>query len=342
MKRAYDFSDVLIVPRTSDLESRRNVNLLRRFKFRYSPYELEMVPIMAANMDTVGTIKVAKTLSKYNLFTCLHKFVTLEEIEQEREFLTRNQDLFAFSIGCSEKEIQKLKDTAKIVDFKVICIDVANGHMKSFVKFCASVREQFPEKVIIAGNVGTQVGVMNLVEQGKVDIVKCGIGSGSACTTRIKTGVGIPQFTCTKECAIKAKMLGAHVISDGGITCPGDLGKAFGVGADFVMMGGQFAGHDQNPGEMIIEQDGKRYKEFYGMSSEHAMYKNYGGKSDYRSSEGRYIKIPYKGDMNETVEDFLGGLRSTCTYVNAESIDELSVNVTFIEVTNQFNRSLIN
>ena len=341
MKRAYDFSDVLIVPKTSKLESRQDVNLYKIFKFRYSPYQLQMVPIMAANMDTVGTIKVAQTLSKYGMFTCLHKFVTLEEFRENKEFLESIQDLFSVSIGCSEKEIQKLKDIEEIVKYKVICIDVANGHMERFIRFCASVREQFPEKVIIAGNVATPLGVMNLVEKGKVDIVKCGIGSGSACTTRIKTGVGIPQFTCTQECSTKAKMLGAHVISDGGITCPGDLGKAFGVGADFVMMGGQFAGHDQNPGEMIIEQDGKRYKEFYGMSSEHAMYKNYGGKSDYRSSEGRYIKIPYKGDMNETVEDFLGGLRSTCTYVNAESIDELHTNVTFIEVTNQFNRSLI-
>jgi len=171
---------------------------------------------------------------------------------------------------------------------------------------------------------------------GKVDIVKVGIGGGSACTTRIKTGVSIPQFSAIMDCIPVAKLYGGHIISDGGITCPGDMSKAFGIGASFVMMGGQFSGHDENPGETEII-DGKKYKLFYGMSSEHAMKKHYGEMASYRSSEGRLIKVPYKGLLVNTVQDYLGGLRSTCAYINAHTIKNIPKCTTFLLVGQQLN-----
>jgi len=335
-----DFSDVLIVPTISDVDSRRLVNLTRKFKFKYSPYELECVPIMAANMDTVGTPTIMIELSKERAFTCLHKFVSIEEFTENSYEMKGMRDNFAVTIGYSKDEIQRLKDIEKIINFKVICIDIANGYLKGFIKFCKYIRELYPEKIIIAGNVCTPEGVEALIEEGMVDIVKCGIGGGSACTTRLKTGVGYPQFSCVEECAKKAHELGALLISDGGITCPGDISKAFGIGADFVMVGGQFAGHDENPGR-TIEEDGKLFKEFYGMSSEHAMNKNYGEKKTYRTSEGRYIKIPHKGKISKTLEDFLGGVRSTCTYTNCMNIEDMVGNLNFIRVTNQYNKSLV-
>ena len=341
MKKALDFSDVLIVPKPTELYSRSLVNLERNFKFKYSKYEANVVPIMAANMDMVGTIEVLKTMVEQGLFVCLNKFIEFEEIAKNKEFLQERKNNFAISIGCKDIDFMTMKYLYKMIKPKFVCIDVANGYMSNLCTFCAKIRDHFPEVVIIAGNVCTPIGVEKLILEGKVDIVKCGIGGGSACTTRIKTGVGYPQFSCVLECAQKAHELGGMIISDGGITCPGDLAKAFGAGADFVMVGGQFAGHDQNPGKVIEDEDGKKWKEFYGMSSTHAMNKNYGGKSSYRSSEGRHIKIPYKGDLNHTVEDFLGGLRSTCTYVNCQNLEDLESKVEFIEVNNQFNKSLV-
>lgn len=207
---------------------------------------------------------------------------------------------------------------------------------KKLVSFCQRVRTEFPDKIIVAGNVVTREVVEELILNGKVDVVKIGIGPGSACTTRLKTGVGMPQLSAVLECADAAHGVGGHIISDGGITCPGDMAKAFGGGADFVMVGGQFAGHDQNPGECITE-NGKQYKMFYGMSSDMAQKKHYGQMNQYRSSEGRVLKIPYRGDLAVTVQDFLGGLRSTCAYINAHSIKNMPKCTTFVRVTSQLN-----
>lgn len=340
LETMYDFSDVLIKPVQTSIGSRSEVELAVNYHFKYSTGTLKCVPIMAANMDTVGTIGVMKELVQHNMFTCLHKFISLEEFTQENKFLNEHLDNFAVTIGFSKNEIERLQEIHKIINFKVICIDIANGYIDEFVDFCLTVRQAFPDKIIIAGNVCTAEGVALLDLKGKVDIVKCGIGGGSACTTRIKTGVGIPQFSAVAECVKKAKELGTRIISDGGITCPGDASKAFGVGADFVMMGGQFAGHKENPGR-VIEEDGRMFKEFYGMSSEHAMSKNYGERKSYRTSEGRYIKIPYKGELKGTIENYLGGIRSTCTYTNCSSLHDMTGNVKFNKVNKQYNSSLI-
>lgn len=335
-----DFADVLIKPLPSTIKSRKNVELVTKYSFKYSTQTLECIPIMAANMDTVGTLKVMKKMSEHKMFTCLHKFIRVDDFVQEKDFLANHLDHFAVTIGYSATEINRLEEIQKIIDFKVICIDVANGYIQSFVEYCKQVRDAFPNKIIVAGNVCTPEGVEALITQGEVDIVKCGIGGGSACTTRIKTGVGYPQFSTVLQCSATARKLGAKIISDGGITSPGDTAKAFGMGGDFVMVGGQFAGHDENPGE-VIQENGIMLKEFYGMSSKRAMNKNYGGKKDYRTSEGRCIKIPYKGTIDDTIADFLGGLRSTCTYTGHSTLLEMIGNLKFIRVNNQFNKCLL-
>jgi GMP reductase len=197
-------------------------------------------------------------------------------------------------------------------------------------------RKVFKDKVIIAGNVVTGEMVEELILSG-ADIVKVGIGPGSVCTTRVKTGVGYPQLSATIECADAAHGLGGHIIADGGCKMPGDVAKAFGAGADFVMLGGMLAGHDESGGQ-VIEKDGKKYKEYYGMSSKTAMEKHSGGVANYRASEGKTVTIPYRGPVANTLQDVLGGVRSTCTYVGARKLKELSKRTTFIRVLEQENQ----
>ncbi len=333
----YDFKDVLIEPCKSSVTTRSNVFLERLFTFKQNNTTLECVPIIAANMDTTGTFEVYDVLSKKNIITAFHKFYNKDDYLKMGNKL--HPDLFMVSTGISNDDFTRLVSILECINCRWICIDIANGYLSSLLTFCQRVRTRFPDKIIVAGNVATKEGVIELIARGGVDVVKVGIGPGSACTTRLKTGVGVPQLSSILECAEMAHLAGGYIIADGGITCPGDLGKALGAGADFVMMGGQFAGHDENPGEVIEdESDGKKYKLFYGMSSERAMKKHYGGMASYRSSEGRSIKIPYKGALIDTVNDYLGGLRSTCTYVGANRVELLFKKVFFRVVSQQVNR----
>tara|TARA_B100001123_G_scaffold299155_1_gene333676 strand:- start:63 stop:752 length:690 start_codon:yes stop_codon:yes gene_type:complete len=219
--------------------------------------------------------------------------------------------------------------------FEFICIDIANGYSDHFSKFVSSVREKYPTKTIIAGNVVTADMTQELVMNG-ADIVKVGIGPGSVCTTRIQTGVGYPQLSAVIECADAAHGLGAHIIADGGCTCPGDVAKAFGGGGDFVMLGGMFAGHEEGGGKKI-KKNGSQFIEFYGSSSNTAITKHYGGLSHYRSSEGKKVQLKYRGKIKDTVQNILGGLRSSCTYVGAPSLKQLSKCTTFVRVNQQYN-----
>jgi GMP reductase len=328
-----DFNTVLIRPKRSTLNSRSEVELQRSFKFKYASRNWKGVPIIAANMDTTGTFEVYDCLSKYGIITAMHKFYTPDDYRQFVTSRSVNSKYFMVSIGIRHDAIQYLKEVQSIIDYDWICVDIANGYISSFVEFCKNVRQSFPNKIIVAGNVVTREMVEELIINGKVDVVKVGIGPGSACTTRLKTGVGMPQLSAVLECADAAHGMGGLIISDGGITCPGDMAKAFGGGADFVMVGGQFAGHDQNPGEVIDN----KYKLFHGMSSDAAQKKHYGKMEQYRSSEGRVLKIPYKGDLNTTVLDYLGGLRSTCTYINSPSIKQMAKCTTFVKVFQQLN-----
>ncbi len=331
-----DFNNVLIRPKRTVLNSRSNVDMEREFRFPHSKQVWKGVPVIAANMDTTGTFGVYDVLSKHKMITSLHKFYGIDDFKSKE----LNPDYFMVSTGINFDKIEELKNIVSITKAKWLCIDVANGYMKKMVDFCRLVRDIFPNLIIVAGNVATREMVEELIINGKVDIVKIGIGPGSACLTRMKTGVGVPQLSAIIECADAAHGLGGFIIGDGGITCPGDMSKAFGGGADFVMMGGQFAGHDENPGK-VIEENGKKMKLFYGMSSEHAMNKHYGQMAKYRSSEGREIKIPYKGPLENTILDYLGGVRSTCTYINAKCIKHIPKCTTFILVNQQLNTHFV-
>lgn len=331
-----DYNDVLIRPKRTKLSSRSEVNLEREFYFPISKQTWKGVPIIAANMDTVGTYDVYKVLSKYKMITAFHKFYTFKDFQEMTDL---DPNYFAISTGISDNDFNKLKEILDS-DFgqpvKFICIDVANGYMEKLFKFCKHVRENYPNKILIAGNVVSREVTEELILNGGIDIVKVGIGPGSACLTRTQTGVGMPQLSAIMECADAAHGVNGFIIGDGGITCPGDLAKGFGGGADFIMIGGQFAGHDENPGE-LIEKNGEQYKLFYGMSSEKAMQTHYGKMDNYRSSEGRCIKIKYKGALENTVLSYLGGLRSTCTYINAKNIKNISKCTTFIKTNRQLN-----
>ncbi|CAK1716997.1 GMP reductase [Vibrio crassostreae] len=220
-------------------------------------------------------------------------------------------------------------------DFVFICIDIANGYSEHLVEYVQKVRAEFPNKVISAGNVVTGDMVEELILAG-ADIVKVGIGPGSVCTTRVKTGVGYPQLSAIIECGDAAHGLGGMIIGDGGCSCAGDVSKAFGGGADFVMLGGMLAGHSESGGE-VVEQDGKQYMKFYGMSSQSAMDKHSGGVAKYRAAEGKTVLLPFRGSVHNTISDILGGVRSTCTYVGAAKLKELTKRTTFIRVQEQEN-----
>ena len=327
-----DFSDVLIKPQKSILESRNDVNLEREFKFPYSNQIWKGIPIIASNMDTVGTIDMYHSLNNYNMLTCFHKFIDINDYPEN----TNNN--YIISIGIRDEDYNKLQTLYNKFPekCKIICIDIANGYITKLIDYCLKVRKLIPDCILIAGSVVTKEMVKELILKGKVDIVRCGIGSGSVCTTRLQTGVGMPQFSCIVECSIAAHCCGGYIISDGGITCPGDASKAFGAGADFVMLGSMFAGHTESGGE-LIEEKNKKYKVFYGMSSDTAMNKHYGGVEKYRSSEGKAVKLEYRGDISYTINDLLGGIRSTCTYVNAKNIKDLSNSCIFMRVNNQVN-----
>lgn len=340
-----DFNNVLIRPKRSTINSRSDVNLKRIFRFKNckSLKSWEGIPIVAANMDTIGCFDVYKVLSKFNIVTAFHKFYDVEDfIEyQSRDNILFNPDLFMVSTGIQEHNFQRLQKFLQQSNVTGYVLILRMAISKLLLTFAKRVREAYPDKIIVAGNVVTREIVEELILNGGVDVVKVGIGSGSACLTRMKTGVGMPQLSAIMECADAAHGVGGHIISDGGITCPGDMAKAFGGGADFVMVGGAFSGHDENPGELVTNPDGSQSKIFYGMSSSHAMNKHYGGMNDYRASEGRLVRVPYRGPIENTILDFLGGLRSTCTYINASCIKHIPLCTTFVHVSQQLNTSLM-
>lgn len=360
-----DYKDVLIRPKRSTLGSRSEVELHRQFSFRnyrgtsidsvFSP-DYKGIPIMAANMDGVGTFEMADTLAAHGMFTCLVKTYSKEQLAEYFADNWLRTDHVAMSIGVSPADYDKFVQVkARVGDaLKYLCIDVANGYTESFVTHVRNIRKIYPNIVIIAGNVVTGEMTEELILAG-ADIVKVGIGPGSVCTTRIQTGVGYPQLSAVIECADAAHGLGGHIIADGGCTTPGDVAKAFAAGADFVMLGGMLAGHNEGGGEVItkyyklnevdLHDDGthtdvleeKRFVQFYGMSSKSANDKHFGGLKNYRASEGRTVLVPYKGPVEATVQEILGGVRSTCTYAGAKTLKQLSKCTTFVRCTQTHN-----
>jgi len=334
-----DYRDVLIRPKRSTLTSRSDVDISREFTFRHAKLRYQGIPIIAANMDSTGTIEMARALDRFGMSTALHKHYDVPQYIEFFRGLQRRSAAF-YSMGITRADEDKFKRVmekgsteAPLVEYA--CIDVANGYHENFVTFVTRIRSIYPHLVIMAGNVVTGEMTEELILSG-ADIVKVGIGPGSVCTTRRMTGVGYPQLSAVIECADAAHGLGGLICADGGCTTPGDVSKAFGGGADFVMLGGMFAGHDECGGE-LIERDGRKLQRFYGMSSRAAMEKYSGGVAEYRAAEGKEVLIPYRGEVANTAQDILGGVRSACTYVGARRLKELSKRTTFVRVTQQVN-----
>ncbi|WP_217512466.1 GMP reductase [Vibrio metschnikovii] len=331
------FKDVLFRPKRSTLKSRSQVNLTRDFTFKHSGRQWSGVPVIAANMDSVGSFAMAKALAEHGVMTAIHKHYTVQDwadFVQTANGETLNKVMV--STGTSPQDFQKTQDIMALSDeLLFICIDIANGYSEHLVDYVQQVRAAFPDKVISAGNVVTGDMCEELILAG-ADMVKVGIGPGSVCTTRVKTGVGYPQLSAIIECADAAHGLGGRIIGDGGCACPGDVAKAFGGGADFVMLGGMLAGHEEAGGELVVK-DGETFMKFYGMSSKSAMEKHSGGVAGYRAAEGKTVLLPFRGSVHGTIQDILGGVRSTCTYVGAAELRELTKRTTFIRVLEQEN-----
>jgi GMP reductase len=352
-----DFQDVLIVPQRTTLESRSEVSLERKFAFYHSPRIWQGIPIMCSNMVPLTSLSMAKSLSKYKIVTALHKYYSHEELS---EIISEvGMDYAWVTIGKSEDDIKKIKEVRNDIGHNPnIVIDVPNGYMESFVKFCVQVRNEFPDSIICAGNVTTPEICEELIIHGKIDICKIQIGPGSQCETRKMTGVGYGTFSCVQECAHAAHGLRSGpsrlglVMSDGGCKEVGDICKAICGGSDWVMIGGMFAGADECEGEWDYEYnyDGiweklkenqdpidsrklrKSHLTFYGMSSHYAQEKHGSGKKEYRASEGKVSKIPYKGPVSEIVQEILGGIRSCGAYIGARNLKDYSKCAKFVKI----------
>lgn len=309
------FDDILIVPQNSIVNSRSEVSLLTTFTFR-NDRKWTGVPIVISNMDTTGTFDMVKACSAYKLLVCVHKYYSIKEWEH---FIKHNQNILeyvAVSTGISDNDLKRLDSIVKLSShLTMICVDVANGYIPALIKTIKKLRCNYPDKIIIVGNVVTSARCNELYDAG-ADIIKVGIGSGSVCLTRTQTGIGYPQASAVFDCKRASR---GFIMSDGGCKNPGDVCKAFAMGADFVMLGSIFSGHTECSGEEVKE-NGIRFKLFYGMSSKHKMNKYDNGVNRYRSSEGRCVKVKCKGSVKKTIDDLLGGLRSHISYIGFNSL----------------------
>jgi GMP reductase len=333
-----DFRDVLIRPKRSVLTSRSEANITRTFRFRHSSAEWTGFPLIASNMDTIGTFQMARALGKFQALVALHKYYTADQLIEF--FGSKDSGNALFSVGTSADDWDKLSTVKAQVSVPMINIDVANGYTQQFLDAVVKLRLANPDAVIMAGTVVTAEMTEALILAG-ADVIRIGIGSGSVCTTRDLIGVGFPQLSAVIECADAAHGLKGHVCSDGGCVVPGDIVKAFGGAADFVMLGGMLSGHAECAGEIEYEEiDGKKIPKnmvFYGMASETAMKKHHGGIADYRATEGKTVTVPYKGEVKETVAQIAGGVRSAMTYIGAENLKEITKRTSFIMVNAQRN-----
>ena len=358
-----DFCDVLFRPKRTTLNSRSEADIIREYKFKYYPTTIKSCGIMAANMATTGTFEMNDVLQKYKAITCLHKHIDVKDLE---EYMVKNYtkeeseyNSFTFiSTGLKDDKEKLFSLMDRGSPFDKICIDVANGYMPKLLEFVREVRGKYPRALIMVGNVVTGDMTQDLILNG-ADIVKVGIGPGSVCTTRKLTGVGRPQLSAILECADAAHGVGGMICADGGCTCAGDVAKAFGAGADFVMLGGMLAGTDESAGEEIERMyktneydfadnthpyeplrqiyEVKKFKQFYGMSSKLAQEKHFGGMQKYRASEGKVVEIPYKGSVVDVIEEIQGGIRSTMSYIGARRLKDIPKCTTFYRVNRQLN-----
>jgi len=364
-----DFSDVLVVPKRSTLESRNQVNLIKKFKTKNGS-EFEGVPIIVANMST-GSFEMLKVAAENKMFVAIAKYNN----DKWPKFFSENPIISQYgfyTIGMSDSELQLLEEFSTLYPDVKICVDIANGYTQKFASFIAKVRASFPKNVIIAGNVATPEMVQELIING-ADFVKVGVGPGANCTTRKITGVGFPQISAAISCSDAAHGLGAGIVLDGGMRVPGDVVKAFCVNSDLVMIGGMFAGTDEQDGELITKYfesheleiipppvnttsligtasnlnnppvyknkvEVKKFKIFYGMSSDYAQEKHGGGMKEYRASEGAVTEVPYTGPVQNIINELFGGLRSGATYIGSKSIKDFGKCATLIRVTRQHDK----
>lgn len=356
-----DFSDVLIKPRRSSIDSRSKVNITRDYKFKWCPNVITGTGIMQSNMGTIGNFEVSRKMLAQGLFACLHKHHNLDELKKfYKELLDKGDDSWRrclLGIGLRDNGIEKLRAINKELGIQVgVKFDVPNGYIPQVKEKVIELRKEFPDMFIMVGNVVTGDITEDLILSG-ADCIAIGIGNGAQCLTRKQTGCGRPQFSALVECADAAHQVGGMVCCDGGITCPGDLGKAFGAGSDFIMIGSLFAGTDEAEGEIIIKHiitneydmkhecpylEEKKFKQFYGMSSTLAQEKFSGGKPKYRASEGRITLMPYVGSVDDVIEELLGGLRSTMTYIGAKNLKNIPKQCVFYKVHNQLNQTFEN
>jgi GMP reductase len=333
-----DFKDVLIRPKRSTLGSRNEVDVHRTFRFLHTGADWTGFPLIAANMDVTGTLAMARALGRHHALTALHKHYPVDALAEY--FASPDGEHAFYSIGTTEADFAKLAKVKQRAAVRLLCLDVANGYAEKFLDTVKRARDENPAAIIMAGNVVTGDMTEALVLAG-ADVVKIGIGPGSVCTTRKVTGVGYPQLSAIIECADAAHGLKGQVCADGGCASPGDIAKAYGAGADFVMLGGMLAGHDECDGEIrYVERDGERIPVgmgFYGMSSEAAMNKYAGGVAAYRAAEGKSVETPYRGPVEGTMGEIMGGLRSMMTYIGATQLKEVPKRTTFVRVTAQTN-----
>ena len=339
IKLSYD--DVLIVPQANSFKSRKDIEVEVEYGFLHSSKVFRGVPIMTANMATCGTFEIAKVLSTYNIITTFHKYYTVSEyVDFFKEF--NSSYTICYTLGSREKDIEQLKEMIEmrlIDNFDFICIDVPNGYIDVFIETISLVRGLCPNHIIIAGNVVTPEQTLKCLKAG-CDVVKIGIGPGSACTTRRMAGVGYPQISAVLECSKVAQEYVAktghrgRVICDGGQQFVGDVCKGFCAGADFNMFGSMFSGYDESGGE-VVEFYGKKYKEYFGSSSTKALNKFYGKKDKHRASEGRETYVEYKGSIHDFIQELFGGIRSCGTYIGAKGISEFFERSVFVRTNQQ-------
>lgn len=370
-----DYCDVMIKPKRSTLNSRSEPDIYRTYKMKHTNRSLYGNGLMIANMATTGTFAMAEVMAKNLMFTCLHKHYSFEEIE---EFLEKNKNVIVYekddekdlmfldyifvSTGIKEGDYEKI---CKILDLglcKNLCIDIANGYIPKLLDFINKIRKQYPNLIIMVGNVVTGDMVQDIILAG-ADIVKIGIGPGANCTTRKITGCGRCQLSAVIECAEAAHAVDGMICADGGITCPGDICKAYGAGADFIMVGSMVAGSDEAEGEIIYKMyrtneytydnepedesnyvnpdrpiyEMRRFKLAYGMSSKFSQDKHCNGMAKYRASEGIVTLKPYSGPVQNTIDEYLGGLRSCMTYISARRLKDIPKCCTFYKVNRILN-----
>lgn len=326
----FDFADVLLAPSLIDasnteVKSRADVSLEVTYQFPHSETTYTGVPIIAANMDNIGTFKVHDVFSRNNMCVALTKTTTIEQWKMhfDRNLLPNNNTAMV-SIGLADSDLDMLSEIVKHTPVKFICMDVANGYLPAFARQIEKVRKLYPKMIIVAGNVVTPDAIEVLHRAG-ADCYKVGIGSGSVCSTRLIAGTGFPQLSALMECYDKVYELGGHMVSDGGCTNAGDFAKAL-VTSSFVMSGGFFAGYNETGTTL------------YGMSSTKAMNIHQGGVAKHRTSEGHEINLPKSnGPLQDRIDQLLGGLRSACTYQNVNNLIDFKQKASFVRVNQHHN-----